>query len=445
MNRALAMAAGPKHRVAPWLACIPDGADVDMTRKLLNGLGMGLMALGSAKSGDTADDICARWASIASREPFACDPTTAQSISDENLAQMIIRASLISSEVADLLARNPKFATLVKQAAGKDENASAPADPQIAKAVYDCIQHHDPLGGDSAIATAWNNLVEGLKSGLASSLQSVGNALNGRKPESSTVGATGGSNTEDGAHVKARPKPLKRSELPSIKELKEAANNAKEAAASKGTVESENISKVVDYFLDRLTYWRQALGEPVQGDYSSPGAVSLALNDVAGKYGSEVAASVSRILGVEDVGSEAQASLSSAVADTRKALEEARAMVDRGRQSLSDYQNDLEKRAKEAARLDWAQALLDAPDDVSVMLALVTPNMTSVSGALTSAFDLFRAAKKTGSAGSLYSLLRSFAKSGALNDTDFAAALSGDPDLAERIATTISETAETAD
>jgi hypothetical protein len=398
---------------------------------------MGLMALGSARSGDSADDIMARWASIASRQPFACDPTAAQSISDENLAQMILRASMISPEVAELLSKNPHFESLLHQAASMDENAGQAVDESVAHAVYDCIQHNDPLGGDSAVAEAWHNIVNTLKTGAATAIKSAGNALADR-----IAGARQDANLSTSAAPKGAWKHALGAKLPNLlsrEQLKKAVEDA--AANASESSDSESIAKVLDYFNERLAYWRQMLDEPVQGDYVSSQAVSLAMKDVAGKFGPSVSESLSKLMSLNGVGQQSSM-LNDAVADTRKALEEARAMVNRGKQSLSDYQTDLEQRAKEAARLDWAQALLDAPDDVSVMLALVTPNMTSVSGALTSAFDLFRAAKKTGSAGSLYSLIRSFVKSGALNDTDFVSSLSGDPALAEEIADSLAKSKE---
>lgn len=93
------------------------------------------------------------------------------------------------------------------------------------------------------------------------------------------------------------------------------------------------------------------------------------------------------------------------VAQARTALDQAKAALESGKENIATYQEKLRKTALQNAKLQWAQAFLDAPDEVSTILSAATPNLSDPASFIQSMLATLPAAKATGNLGTIRALL----------------------------------------
>jgi hypothetical protein len=72
---------------------------------------------------------------------------------------------------------------------------------------------------------------------------------------------------------------------------------------------------------------------------------------------------------------------------------------------MADYQAKVKNAALEAAKLQWAEALLDAPEAVAQILAQVAPNASDPGSFIQTVLSCLPAAKATGNFGTIKALV----------------------------------------
>jgi molecular chaperone GrpE (heat shock protein) len=166
-------------------------------------------------------------------------------------------------------------------------------------------------------------------------------------------------------------------------------------------------------------------GANAQAGSSESGTGAGASSD---KVGSKVLPTATKGAGASAAQDMTQA-LSEEIHTAKQALDDAKKSMAQGQEKLSTYREDLRKAALQSARLQWAESLLDVPDDVATILAATTPNMSDVSTFLQSVLSILPAAKETGSTSTLKSLLYAVkaAAQGAGGDGTLFSLLQGDP------------------
>lgn len=126
----------------------------------------------------------------------------------------------------------------------------------------------------------------------------------------------------------------------------------------------------------------------------------------------------------------AQSAVSSGVASAKDAMAQARAALESGQESLANYQEKLKKTSLQEARLQWAQAFLDAPEDVATILSAASPNLADPASFIQSMLATLPAAKATGNLGTIkalmYALKAAASKGDGSADTLYGL-LTGDP------------------
>jgi len=133
---------------------------------------------------------------------------------------------------------------------------------------------------------------------------------------------------------------------------------------------------------------------------------------------------------------DAKASVSEGVTQARAALERAKEALGTGENSVSKYQEEMQQATLEMAKLQWAKAMLEAPDSVATILAASTPNVADVTTFLQSMLGVLPAAKQTGNVSTLKSLIsaiRAAVSSGGSSGEALAAMLSGEPDALSQV------------
>jgi len=97
--------------------------------------------------------------------------------------------------------------------------------------------------------------------------------------------------------------------------------------------------------------------------------------------------------------------VSGSVAAAKAALQQAKEAMEGGSATIAENQARLKNAALQAARLQWAEALLSAPDEVATILSAATPNMADSGSFLQSMLATLPAAKATGNLGTIKSML----------------------------------------
>jgi len=114
----------------------------------------------------------------------------------------------------------------------------------------------------------------------------------------------------------------------------------------------------------------------------------------------------------------------------KKAVESAKASLDKGQNNIADYRAKLQDAALQQAKLQWAEAVLSAPTEVATMLSATTPNMADPASFLQTVLSSLAAARATGNVGTLKALLyalKAAAGRGDLSADSLYSMLSGDP------------------
>lgn len=122
--------------------------------------------------------------------------------------------------------------------------------------------------------------------------------------------------------------------------------------------------------------------------------------------------------------------LSDQISAAKEAVEQAKAAMEDGKESLANYQAKLRDSALKSAKLQWAQAILESPDEVATILSATNPNMSDPGTFLQTMLATLPAAKQTGNLGTIKALvyaLRSAASKGDGSANSLYELIAGDP------------------
>lgn len=375
---ASSLSSGNRLPSVPMAALLPEDASVEQLSQLWNGLMLMLLALGSSSSDTSVGTVVANAASMASGSPFASDPLVGERQNEVVLAKAILEAALLDDEHAKQWFADNGLAEALKSIVMTAPGGSTDADPRTQDAVdkiaemYDCWVHDQPLGGDALNGSAFKDFVSEAWSGL-------------KKATTSAVGAM-----ED---------KMRHNAAIALDRYSKRLRDVESSNASGGGRDQKSES-----------------GGGSQGIGSSSGSNSSA-EDAA----RQAAANVSE-------------SVSSGVAQAKAALNEAKEALESGKENIATYQEKLRQTALQNAKLQWAQAFLDAPDEVSTILAAATPNLSDPASFIQSMLATLPAAKATGNLGTIRALLyalKSAAQKGDGSADTLYSLISGDVMLAQ--------------
>lgn len=189
-----------------------------------------------------------------------------------------------------------------------------------------------------------------------------------------------------------------------------------------------------DVFGDIWSRLKQGVGEGIQ-NLANRVATNLGVpgsdKSSGASGGTATASSMSHAgqSGVTTDGADAATTVASELDAAKEAVQHARSALDGGQANIAEYRAKLKTTALQQAKLQWADAILNAPEEVATMLAATTPNMADPSGFLQSMLSTLSAAKATGNIGTLKALLyalKSAASSGNASADSLYSMLSGD-------------------
>jgi len=377
LRMASAQTSGPRKDVVPISALMPENASIEQLRAMWNGLALLLLSLGSASSDTSVGSVVANASSMASGVPFASDPMVGERQNEVLLAKAILEAALLGDEEAKSWFKDNQLGPALERVAAYSAGGSSDADPRVISAMekigslYDCMMHEEPLGGDimngGAISDFLKDSFGGLKKAVSQSVKDAASDLSAGVDKSLKIDDR--SNTADGAEDMRSIRPINR--------------------VLSAEPDRDVASKVVAS--------RASTGE---SEHATP--TNNAVN-----------------------------ALSDSIAEAKEALDAAKAAMGASRESMAGYQTKLKNAALQSAKLQWAQQILEAPEEVAAILAATSPNMSDAGTFLQSMLATLPAAKSTGSLGTLKALvyaLRSATSSGQSAGQSLYDLISGDPE-----------------
>lgn len=346
---ASSLASGEKLPSVPMAALLPEDASVEQLSHLWNGLMLMLLALGSSSSDTSVGTVVANAASMASGSPFASDPMVGERQNEVILAKAILEAALLDDEQAKQWFADNGLSEALKSVVMTAVGGSTDADPRTQDAVdkiaemYDCWVHDQPLGGDALNGSAFKDFIS--------------DAWNG---------------------------------------LKKATTNAV------GTLEDKmrhNAATALDRYSKRLR------GEDSNNGPSGESNDRAKATPSGGAKSSSQEAAISAEEDARQAAVDVSETVSSGVAQAKAALNQAKEALESGKENIATYQEKLRRTALQNAKLQWAQAFLDAPDEVSTILSAATPNLSDPASFIQSMLATLPAAKATGNLGTIRALL----------------------------------------
>lgn len=197
-----------------------------------------------------------------------------------------------------------------------------------------------------------------------------------------------------------------------------------------------NGGAVADFFKSTWNGVKQGLSDAI-GKVASSAQQSL-----SGKAGGAAASSAARTNANAAAEAKQNASadakqttdatqvLSDQISAAKEAVEQAKAAMEDGKESLASYQAKLRDSALKSAKLQWAQAILESPDEVATILSATNPNMSDPGTFLQTMLATLPAAKQTGNLGTIKALvyaLRSAASKGDGSANSLYELIAGDP------------------
>lgn len=399
VQRAISSVAGHKKLPGvPWFAAFSTRFTPDQSLKLLNGLGMILLSAGAATEGEQVGQMLSRAASLSTGAPYAGDPANF-SCADPVLAKAIMELVTSSGALTELVRTRPELLSYLEDVAS-GQNAKmatvAPSDStleQVRLKIYDCVMNQQPLGGDPLVG---GPLLDALKEGV-------------QRFVSGGVAASASATAQSLMTNAQTPVAFYNAALLNGISARQGVDSA--SALREAQIEAYNAT-VEKYGADEVG--TAGISDP--SDLASPSSdASVADNSGSGTL-----------------------SVATSLETTReaatKALADAVAAINGAKETSEKMQQTAAVRARDVSRLQWASALLQAPDSVADLLVQVDPNMRDVTGALQSCLAMLPAAKSTGSISSLKALsaaLRSAMTSGSETANTLSALVSGDPSSVE--------------
>lgn len=378
LRMASSLSSGDKLPSVPMAALLPEDASVEQLSQLWNGLMLMLLALGSSSSDTSVGTVVANAASMASGSPFASDPLVGERQNEVILAKAILEAALLDDEQAKQWFADNGLADALKSVVMTAPGGSTDADPRTQDAVdkiaemYDCLVHDQPLGGDALNGSAFKDFVSEAWSGLKKATTSAVGALEDKMRNNAAVALDRYSKRLRGASP-----------------TDSSADDQNQTNGSKGGY---------------------------QGAANSSGT-SISAEEAARQATANVSESVN-----------------SGIAQAKAALNDAKEALESGKENIATYQEKLRQTALQNAKLQWAQAFLDAPDEVSTILAAATPNLSDPASFIQSMLATLPAAKATGNLGTIRALLyalKSAAQKGDGSADTLYSLISGDVMLAQ--------------
>lgn len=396
---------GPQQPVIPWFECLPEDATPEQTRRLMNGVGIGLLALGSAAGDTPTSTILQNASSMASRNLLAADPLSPVQPNEVTLASLLLQAFTVDPELKERIAKSDAFQRALAQCTEAaelmrpTEEAPSSGDP-VEDAVYDCIKHQYPLGGRPLAGGFWSTIKDAF------------------------------SGTKDKLEERAG----------------EVAENV--AGSVEGDIaeasEQDNV-KAAEYYQSRLAYWKDRYAALYPNSPASDVqtmAQRAAAREAVARWGDNFT-DPDHVLG-SDVTGTGQSNPSTSglitqetVDSAAKALQDAIKSMQAAESSVEDYKKKAKQQAEIQAKLQWANSFLNADSDVATILALSDPKFSDVDSFLSSVLSVLPAAKQTGSMSTLRSLLRAVraaASKGDFSDESMMAILTGDPAAVDALA-----------
>lgn len=158
-----------------------------------------------------------------------------------------------------------------------------------------------------------------------------------------------------------------------------------------------------------------SLGDQIRGVTPKP-ADDATAQSTGGEDSADHDAAAASDKAASDAVLATKASIDDGVAQAKLALESAKQALESGKENINTYQEKLRSTALQNAKLQWAQALLDAPDDVAAILAAANPNMSDPAAFIQSMLSTLPAAKATGNLGTIKALLYALKSAAAKGD-----------------------------
>lgn len=346
---ASSLSSGDRLPSVPMAALLPEDASVEQLSHLWNGLMLMLLALGSSSSDTSVGTVVANAASMASGSPFASDPLVGERQNEVVLAKAILEAALLDDEQAKKWFADNGLSDALKSVVMTAAGGSTDADPRAQDAVdkiaemYDCWIHEQPLGGDALNGSAFKDFVS--------------EAWNG---------------------------------------LKKATNSAVDALGDKMR---HNAAIALDRYSKRLR------GDDVDSDSSRGAGSPAASTSISGSKDASKDYAISAEEDARRAAENVSETVTSGMAQAKAALNQAKEALESGKENIATYQEKLRQTALQNAKLQWAQAFLDAPDEVSTILSAATPNLSDPASFIQSMLATLPAAKATGNLGTIRALL----------------------------------------
>lgn len=185
--------------------------------------------------------------------------------------------------------------------------------------------------------------------------------------------------------------------------VSEAWNGLKKATSNAVDTLGDKMRHNAAIALDR--YSKRLRGEDADENPSGEASGQSKSPSSMGTSTSSQEAAISAEENARQAAADVSETVSSGVAQAKAALNQAKEALESGKENIATYQEKLRRTALQNAKLQWAQAFLDAPDEVSTILSAATPNLSDPASFIQSMLATLPAAKATGNLGTIRALL----------------------------------------
>lgn len=365
---ARADAIGPDPQpLVPVAALMPSDLTPQQTQRLVNGLFLLLLSAASSSADTSVGTMTANAAAMASGTPFASDPLSAERQNEVLLAKAILEAAtVLGDEEAKQWFKDHRLSDALASMADGAAAGTTDADRVVATVDERLRDIYDCMAHEVPLGGDAKSTVSSFLSDLW------------KGAKDAVVETLSGK--KDGAPAEAS----------------EMTRNTPGGTAGRAV---ESV---------------RAKGAP-------------ALLDAPSKQATISATGIEQ---ASDAAGSAVQSVTEGVTAARKALDDARAAMSEGQETLAGYRTKLQNAALQTARLQWAQALLEAPDSVALILSNVSPVTTDPGTFMQSVLNTIPAARQTGDLSTLRGLVaavRSALTKGSVDGESLYSLITGDP------------------
>jgi len=173
---------------------------------------------------------------------------------------------------------------------------------------------------------------------------------------------------------------------------------------------------LADFFSDTWANLKKGVGEAIQG-LGTKVATRLGASSPSADVSGQAANGAVTTQTTADAAADASEAVSEELSAAKEAVAKAKAALDGGQANIAEYQAKLSDAALQNAKLQWAEAILNAPSDVAKILSAASPNMADPSSFLQSMLSTLSAAKATGNLGTIKAMLYALKAAASKGDT----------------------------